>query len=208
MKKIYTILLLTMATVCVKATSYTITTVGTTYSPNTLTVTVGDVVTIAASGTHPLAEVSQTTWMANGTTTLSSGFGNKSSNYTFTITSTTSIYYVCVNHVASMQMKGQITVASSTSINEQNNAIGTISLFPNPAKDRFSVKFNSTESGIVSAKLYSVCGQEIEAIISDKDFTVGANMLNFELQKNISSGVYFIQLDFNSKKIVRKLIID
>ena len=114
MKKIYSSLLLSMTALCMNATSYTITTVGTTYSPNTLTVSVGDVVTIAASGTHPLAEVSQTTWMANGTTTLSSGFGNKTSNYTFTITSTTSIYYVCVNHVASMQMKGQITVSTTT----------------------------------------------------------------------------------------------
>ena len=207
MKKIYTILLLTIATVCLKATSYTITTSGFTYSPPTLTVTVGDVVTIVANGTHPLAEVSQTTWMANGTATLSTGFGNKSANYTFTISSTNSIYYVCTNHVGS-GMKGQITVASTTGINEQYNAIGTISLFPNPAKDKFSVKFNSTENGIVSTKLYSVCGQEIESIIADKDFTTGANTLNFEIQKNIPSGVYFIQLDFNSKKIVRKLIID
>ena len=208
MKKIYTILLVTIATVCIKAASYTITTVGTTYSPNTLTVSIGDVVTIDANPNHPLAEVSQTTWAANGTTTLSTGFGNKSSNYTFTISSTNSIYYVCVNHVASFQMKGQITVAGTTAINEQNNAIGTLSLFPNPAKDKFSVKFNSTENGIVSAKLYSVCGQEIPSIISNKDFNVGINTINFELQNNIPSGIYFIQLDFNSKKIVRKLIID
>ena len=111
MKKIYSTILLTIAAFAMNATSYTITTSGFSYSPSTLTVTVGDVVTISASGTHPLAEVSQTTWNANGTATLSTGFGNKTSSYTFTISSTNSIYYVCTNHVGS-GMKGQITVST------------------------------------------------------------------------------------------------
>jgi plastocyanin len=206
MKKIYTILLLTIVTVCMKATSYTITTSGFTYSPATLTVTVGDVVTIVANGTHPLAEVSQTTWNANGTATLSTGFGSKTSNYTFTITSATDIYYVCTNHV-SMGMKGMITV-STVGVKEQNDMIGNINLFPNPAKDKFSVKFNSSENGIVTAKLYSVCGQEVESLAVNKEFNAGTTTLNFDLQNNIPAGVYFVQLNYNSKKVIRKLIID
>ncbi len=206
MKKIYSILLLSLTTLCMNATSYTITTVGTAYSPPTLNVSVGDVVTIAASGTHPLAEVSQTTWMANGTTTLSSGFGNKTSNYTFTITSTTSIYYVCVNHV-SMGMKGQINV-STVGINEQTEAFENINLFPNPAKDNFSIKFNATENGNVTVKLYSLCGQEIESLILNKEFHSGVNTLNLKLQNAITAGVYFVELNYNSKKIISKLMIE
>jgi plastocyanin len=206
MKKIYSILLLSILTIGMKATSYTITTVGNTYSPATLTVTIGDVVTIAASGTHPLAEVSQTTWNANGTATVSTGFGNKSSDYTFTITSATNIYYVCTNHV-SMGMKGMITV-STVGVKEQNDLISNISIFPNPAKDKFSVKFNSTESGNVTAKLYSVCGQEVESLVANKEFGAGVTTLNFDLQNNIPAGIYFVQLNYNSKKVIRKLIID
>lgn len=206
MKKIYTILLLTIVTICMKATSYTITTVGTTYSPATLTVTVGDVVTIAASGNHPLAEVSQATWNANGTATVSTGFGNKTSNYTFTITSASDIYYVCTNHV-SMGMKGMITV-SSVGVKEQNDLISNINMFPNPAKDKFSVKFNSTENGTITAKLYSVCGQEVESLVVNKEFNSGVTTLNFDLQNHIPAGVYFVQLNYNSKKVIKKLIID
>lgn len=207
MKKIYTILLLTIATLCMKATSYTVTISGFSYSSPTLTVSVGDVVTIAASGVHPLAEVSQTTWAANGTSTLSTGFGVKTVAYTFTITSTSTIYYVCQNHVATMGMKGQITV-NSVGLNEQNNVITNISLFPNPAKDKFSVNFNTAENVLVTAKLYSICGQEIEFLASNKEFNVGYNTINFELQSTIPSGVYFVQLNYNSKKIVKKLIIN
>lgn len=206
MKKIYSVILLSILAISMKATSYTITTSGLSYSPSTLTVTVGDVVTISASGTHPLAEVSQATWNANGTATLSTGFGNKTSSYTFTITAATDIYYVCTNHVGS-GMKGKIIV-STVGIKEQNESIANVSLFPNPAKDQFSVKFNSTENGNVTAKLYSICGQEIESLVVNKDFNAGVTTLNFDLQNRIPAGVYFVQLNYNSKKVTKKLIID
>ena len=204
MKKIYSIILLIIITVCAKATSYTVTISGFSYSPATLTVSVGDVVTIQASGTHPLVEVSQSTWGASGTASLSTGFGVKTSNYTFTITTANDIYYVCQNH-AGMGMKGQITV-SSVGIKEQGDIVGNISLFPNPAKDKFSVKFNLTESATITAKIYSICGQEIESIY--KEFNAGTNVLNFDLQNNIPAGIYFVQLNYHSKKITKKLIID
>ena len=206
MKKIYSIILLSIVAISMKATSYTVSISGTTYSPATLTVTVGDVVTIAASGNHPLVEVDQTTWNASGTSSLTTGFGVKTSNHTFTITSANTIYYVCQFH-ASMGMKGQIIV-STVGVKEQTDAPANISLFPNPAKDKFSVKFNSTENGTVTAKLYSVCGQEIQSLVVNKEFNVGATTLNFDLQNNIPAGVYFVELNYSSRKVIRKLIIN
>ncbi len=112
MKKIYTLLFVCISLMSARATSYTISTSGTSYSPNTLTVSIGDVITIQASGTHPLAQVDQTTWNANGTATVSGGWGTKTADHTFTVISANSIYFVCTNHVG-MGMKGQITVAAS-----------------------------------------------------------------------------------------------
>ena len=61
---------------------------------------------------------------------------------------------------------------------------------------------------MLTAKLYSICGQEIQSLISNKEFNAGENSIAIELQNNIPAGVYFIQLNYNSKKIVRKLIIE
>lgn len=206
MKKIYSVILLSIFAIGMKATSYTITISGFAYTPSTLNVLVGDVVTISASGNHPLAEVSQATWNAAGTATLSSGFGNKTSNFTFTITAATDIYYVCTNHVGS-GMKGKI-LAGTVGVKEETDAISNISLFPNPAKNQFSVKFNSTDNVNVTAKIYSICGQEIESLVMNKEFNGGVTTLNFDLQNRIPAGVYFLQLNYNSKKVTRKLIID
>jgi plastocyanin len=206
MKKIYSIILLSILAISMKATSYTITISGFAYSPSTLNALVGDVVTISASGSHPLAEVSQTTWNASGTSTLSTGFGTKTTAYTFTITAATDIYYVCTAH-ASFGMKGMITVGT-VGVKEETDAISNISMFPNPAKHQFSVKFNSTDNGNVTAKIYSICGQEIESLVMNKEFNPGVTTLNFDLQNRIPAGVYFVQLNYNSRKVTRKLIID
>jgi len=188
MKKIYTILLLTISSVCMKATSYTVTISGFAYTPSTLNVLVGDVVTISASGTHPLAEVSQTTWNANGTSTVSTGFGNKTSAYTFTITAATNIYYVCTNHVASMQMKGQIVVGT-VGVKEQNDAIGNINLFPNPAKDHLNLELNNT-----SYSDYAIYDTQGKLIKEEKNI----NLKNSIDLVGINSGLYSLKLSTKS----------
>lgn len=209
MKKIYSICLFTIATLCMKGvTSYTVNISGFTYAPASLTVAVGDVVTIMATGNHPLLEVSQTTWNSNGNTALSGGFGPVTTAYTFTVTSTNTIYYVCQNHAGS-GMKGQINVASvSTGITENSNVLSNISLFPNPAKgNKFSMKFNTIEKVNVMAKLYSISGQEVETLIENKEFVSGTNTVNVELKENTPAGVYFVQFTSNTFKVVKKLII-
>nr|MBP8034600.1 T9SS type A sorting domain-containing protein [Bacteroidia bacterium] len=41
-----------------------------------------------------------------------------------------------------------------------------------------------------------------------KEFNAGVTTLNFDLQNRIPAGVYFVQLNYNSKKVTKKLIID
>ena len=49
-------------------TSYTITTYGTSFLPDTLIVNVGDTINFVMGQTHNAVEVSQSTFIANGTT--------------------------------------------------------------------------------------------------------------------------------------------
>ena len=108
MKKIYSIITLVLATVCVKAATHNINISGFTYSPATISVQVGDVIIIQADATHPLVEVDAATWNANGNTPMAGGFGTKTSTYPFTATTSSQpIYYVCRDHVG-MGMKGMI----------------------------------------------------------------------------------------------------
>ena len=83
-----------------------------TYNPATTNGTVGDTVIINASGNHPVVQVSQATWNANGNTALAGGFSVSSTAVTIKLTTAGTIYFVCNAHHSS-GMKGQINVIAS-----------------------------------------------------------------------------------------------
>ena len=85
----------------------TITTVGNTFVPDTVTCIVGDSIIFNLGATHNAVEVSQATYIANGTTS-NGGFNIAfAATDTFVPTLAQTYYYVCQPHVG-MGMKGVI----------------------------------------------------------------------------------------------------
>lgn len=207
MNKLYFTLILIFSMIVVKATTYTVNISGFSYSPSKLTVNIGDVVTIEANSSHPLIEVDQTTWNAGGTATLSTGFGVKNSNYTFTISTTNTIYYACQFH-ASAGMKGKIEVSIPTSISKTTLNEAEIKLFPNPTKDYFNLKFNSNLDGKIHVRLFSITGQEISIQLKQKGFAQPDCTISYAMPESISKGLYLLELELDNRKIIKKLIIE
>ena len=85
--------------------------VGNTFSPDTLTVTVGTPVSFNIGSSHNAVEVDQATWLANGTTS-NGGFNIPFGGGTFTPTAAQTYYYVCVPH-ATLGMKGVIVATAA-----------------------------------------------------------------------------------------------
>jgi plastocyanin len=88
-------------------TSYTITTVGMSFSPDTIICDVGDTINFILGGYHNAVEVSDSTWLANGNTSnggFSFGYG---ATGMFIPDQCHTYYYVCQPH-ASSGMKGVI----------------------------------------------------------------------------------------------------
>ncbi len=206
MKKIYASILTTLFYTAAKA-SWTITIFGTSYSPPTLTVNPGEVITIQASASHSLAEVSATTWGVNGTTPLGGGFGVKTANYTFTASTLGTIYYVCQNHVASMGMKGTITVVAPTGLTSQSLLNQNIVLFPNPVKNE--IKFTIPSSILnVDLKLTSITGLQINVGTHNNVTTLGEYATHtLFLQDAIANGIYLLEITSGKEKLYKKLVI-
>ena len=88
-------------------TSYTITTVGMSFSPDTIVCDVGDTINFILGGYHNAVEVSDSTWLIGGTTSnggFSFGYG---ATGMFIPDDCHTFYYVCQPH-ASSGMKGVI----------------------------------------------------------------------------------------------------
>lgn len=206
MKKIYNLFLMLFFAMGMNATSYTVTIVGSSYSPSTLNTNIGDVVTIQADGSHPLVEVDLATWNANGTTPKAGGFGVKTSDYTFTITNTNTIYFVCQAH-ASSGMKGQIT-ASTTSLAKDVSPINNIQLFPNPAKDKVFLKFMASDNGNIKGKLFNVTGAEVPFASIDENYEAGEISITYLLPARLPQGIYLLELIYGNKKSIHKVIVE
>ncbi len=174
------------------ATNFNITITGTAYTPSVTVAAVGDVITIAASGLHPLVEVSQANWNIN-TPTPVGGWTNKTSAYTFTITTATDFYFGCANHMTSMGMKGMISVAGSGIITNSVNY--AISVFPNPVTNgEFTVKAEGY-TGNGKVMIYDTEGKLLE--------THNLTAVSTPVKSKLPSGVYFYDVVINSKQVYR-----
>ena len=206
MKKIYLILFTCLAFLNSKATSFTVNISGFSYSPSSLTVTVGDVITIGASGIHPLVQVDAAAFAAPSNTAMAGGWGVQSATYTFTVATVGTIYYVCQNHYLS-GMKGSITV-NATGVVENTAFINQFNLYPNPAQNNVQIGFNLTNSSNVSVKLFNLLGQEVSVLTPNTFLAEGNYNLNYELPSSISNGSYFMELSSNDKKSTKKLLVN
>ncbi len=189
-------------TLNVNATKHTITTSGLVYSPASLTVRMGDTVTISANNAHPLLQVSKATFNSNGGAALAGGFGPTTKNYTFTVTAADTIYYICTAHI-DYAMKGKIIVAPASGIDASVTPAMDIALYPNPVTTTGTVRLTSDGKNPLSVQIYSINGQLL------KDLTPGLTQQNGEYYvqfdaTSLASGNHFVLATDGRKKVVRR----
>jgi plastocyanin len=175
------------------ATAISISISGFSYTPSSITVNVGDVVTIEASSFHPLIQVSQATWDANSSTQLQGGF-NSTSNFELTITAGmagSTIFYVCGNHVAS-GMKGQITVNVAAGISENQSREFNMTVFPNPVSSNGWLNISTKKSGKINLTLYDLQGRIVNTLMNNY-LQAGEITMPFNAA-HLQKGIYILQL--------------
>lgn len=205
MKKIYLVLFICIAFIGAKATTYTVTITSFpyAYSPSVTTCAPGDQVVIQAQSIHPTAQVDQLTWMTSGTTTMTGGWGSKTTTFTYSAVSTGTVYFLCQIHL----FKGMIIVNSVGIHETAANFLNNYNLFPNPATTNVKVSFGLNEASVVGIKLFNVAGQEVKTFASDLNLTSGNYEYNFDLPPGISAGNYFIEVSSGNRRTTKKLLV-
>jgi hypothetical protein len=81
----------------------------------------------------------------------------------------------------------------------------TISIYPNPARDIFTVALNASEVSEMSMTIYNINGAMIRT--KNVQLTEGNNMINEDIS-SLASGIYFVQIysSSNQETIVKKLV--
>jgi len=183
-------------------TKWTVTNSGFTFSPDTLTIALGDSVFFNIASAHNVVEVSQSTWNANGNTPLP-GFSLPFGGGLLLPAQLTlgTHYYVCSPH-ASSGMKGTIIVYDSTTTGIPDIPLQTsFSVFPNPSNGTVWLTVGKLQSpGNCNLRIYDIKGKMVY------ETKVNETISSIDLSE-LTNGVYLIRL-FNGKAILtRKIVI-
>lgn len=85
---------------------------------------------------------------------------------------------------------------------EQNSALGSLSVYPNPAHDQLSISLPQSVD-TYKVRLTNILGAvvyEDKAVINSKDAVINLS--------NKQKGVYFLTVEFNNEKATRKIVIE
>ena len=188
----------------VKAAQVNINISGFSYSPDLVTVNVGDVVIIQANSTHPLIQVSQANWNANNG--VQDGFGS-SSDFTLSITAAmagTTIYYGCSAHFSG-GMKGQIVVNVVSGINENQIRPFNFTVYPNPVTADSWMNVSVKSAGKISITVYDLNGRIINHLL-DQQVKAGEFTIPFPVN-SLQKGTYIIQMRTVKERLEKQILV-
>lgn len=110
------------------------------------------------------------------------------------------------------EIRGQINSPSLiTSVRRTDESAGVPEIFtlqqnfPNPFNPTTEIRFDLNRPGRTVLKIYNMLGQEIATLV-DENLQAGSYAINFEASK-LTSGVYVYQLESNSLRQTRKMIL-
>lgn len=98
------------------------------------------------------------------------------------------------------------TPISVIGINESENALNSLSVFPNPASDAALIAYHIGQKQTVDLSLYDILGNKVITLVNQAQ---GEGDYSYEVNKqNISKGMYFIRLSVGDKNSsVKKFIL-
>lgn len=136
----HTLLIALLSTSLQAQTTHTLVATDFQFTPDLLTIEVGDSINLFLGAGHSFTQVSATTWnLGQGYPTLGLDIGvfPQATEHMLAPQTPDTLYYVCVPHV-NMGMKGRIVILPST-IGMDESALSNAPLYPNPVVDRLRI---------------------------------------------------------------------
>lgn len=170
------------------------------FDPATLSIEQGDTVLFTVTGTHTATQVSEATYLANGTTPLAGGFNISAGVQKVVFNEEGTVYYICIPHVQ-FGMKGTIVVGTPLSIGASPALVNGIKVYPNPAQSSVTVQFPEVTQ-VQSISLMNAQGGEVlrEAI----NGSISSRMIN---TADLEKGVYQVLISSPNKRYASKIVV-
>jgi hypothetical protein len=91
-------------------------------------------------------------------------------------------------------------------IDQKNNELASVTVYPNPVKDIAKVSVNLKQSANVSVELTNLVGQQVMSL-NKGNMNAGTQQFSIDAS-SLNAGVYFITVKVNGQKYTQKLIVE
>ena len=95
------------------------------------------------------------------------------------------------------------TVGDVLALDDKQNNLNKIILFPNPTKDKLTLSFTTQKNTNTTWTLYNETGKKVKS--GKKKLFTGSNRINLDLEK-LKSGIYFISFEIDGEIITKQII--
>jgi hypothetical protein len=82
----------------------------------------------------------------------------------------------------------------------ENNPTANISIYPNPATDKITLELNNSNNKTMAINIFDVAGKTVKA------YNTNAEKLVID-RDGLESGLYFVSIAVEGKRVTRKLVI-
>jgi len=95
--------------------------------------------------------------------------------------------------------------ASATFVNEMEEMISGVSVFPNPASDFLNTRFENFSEEQTEIDLLDIAGKKVSTLYSGKE-AAGEVKKSFNI-RNIAKGVYWLRISTIEKRAIQQIVI-
>jgi|TARA_B110000196_G_scaffold11604_1_gene9570 hypothetical protein len=95
------------------------------------------------------------------------------------------------------------SVGDVLALDEKQNNLNKITLYPNPTTDKLTLSFITKKSTNTTWTLYTALGKQIKT--GKQKLIAGANQINLDLEK-LKSGIYFVSLEIDGEIVTKQIV--
>lgn len=201
-----TILLISVAFIIASAgsvcqTTHNVNINGFAYDPATLNIQAGDIVKFNGTSNHPVLQVSESTYTANGITPLTGGFSFTTGSGSVTFNDAGTYYYVCTTHVAEFGMKGKVVVSIASGLDD-GVSTREFTVYPVPfSGTELTVVSKASDKEAVDVFIYDMAGSlHLSATEKSVDGIYKVDC------SSLPRGVYLMKVDTGETSAFTKIV--
>jgi hypothetical protein len=101
----------------------------------------------------------------------------------------------------------QFTNELPTAINDVKADNSNLQVFPNPTRNIINLSYATENNDLVSVELYNEMGTKVKSMFNGNQVTGKHTMHIDAVADGLAAGMYFVHLEINGSKTVRKVII-